>query len=49
MLIHLATEGKVAGISPEKFHEISEATKTNCPVSAALTGVPIILDAKLIS
>ena len=44
----LETEAKVAGISPEKFHEITEATKTSCPISAALASVPITLDAKLI-
>ena len=48
-LIHLETEAKVAGITPEKFHEIAEATKTGCPVSAALASVPITLDAKLVS
>ncbi len=48
-LIHLETEAKVAGITPEKFHEIAEATKTGCPVSAALASVPITLNAKLIS
>ena len=47
-LIHLETEAKVAGITPEKFHEIAEETKTGCPVSAALASVPITLDAKLI-
>jgi len=48
-LIHLETEARVTGISPEKFHDITEATKTSCPVSAALASVPITLDAKLIS
>jgi lipoyl-dependent peroxiredoxin len=48
-LIHLETEARVTGISPEKFHDIAEATKTSCPVSAALASVPITLDAKLIS
>jgi osmotically inducible protein OsmC len=47
-LIHLETEAKVPGISPEQFHDIAEATKTSCPVSAALASVPITLDAKLI-
>ena len=49
MLIHLETEAKVSGITPEKFHEIAEATKTGCPVSAALASVPITLNAKLVS
>ncbi len=48
-LIHLETEARVPGIDPKKFQEIAEATKTGCPVSAALTGVQITLDAKLLS
>ena len=48
-LIHLETEVRVSGINPEQFHDIAEATKTSCPVSAALASVPITLDAKLIS
>jgi lipoyl-dependent peroxiredoxin len=47
-LIHLETEARVPGITAEQFHEIAEATKTSCPVSAALASVPITLDAKLI-
>ena len=47
-LIHLETEVRVPGISPEKFQEIAEATKTGCPVSAALASVPITLTAKLV-
>ena len=47
--IHLETEARVPGITPEQFHDIAEATRTSCPVSAALASVPITLDAKLIS
>jgi osmotically inducible protein OsmC len=47
-LIHLETEARVPDITLEQFHEIAEATKTSCPVSAALASVPITLDAKLI-
>jgi len=47
-LIHLATEARVPGITPEQFHDIAEATRTSCPVSVALASVPITLDAKLI-
>jgi len=46
--IHLTCEGKVPGIDEAKFKEISEAAKTGCPVSKALTGVKITLDAKLV-
>lgn len=45
--IHLKTVATVPGISPEKFQEVAEATRTGCPVSAALTGVEISLDARL--
>jgi lipoyl-dependent peroxiredoxin len=46
--IHLDTEAAVPGVSPEKFLEIAEATKSGCPVSAALTGVNITLHAHLV-
>lgn len=46
-LIHLVVEAKVPGISAEEFLKIAEATKEGCPVSAALTGVPITLTAHL--
>ncbi len=48
-LIHLEVQARVLGISAEKFQEIAEATKTGCPVSAALASVPITLDAKLVN
>lgn len=46
--IHLDCEAVVPGISPDKFQELAEDAKINCPVSAALTGVKITLDARLI-
>jgi osmotically inducible protein OsmC len=46
--IKLTTQAKVPGVDPKKFQEIATATKTGCPVSAALSAVPIELDAKLI-
>lgn len=45
--IHLVTEATVPGISEEKFQEIAEAAKNGCPVSKALTGPEITLDATL--
>lgn len=45
---HLVSKAKVPGISPEKFHEIAEVTKLGCPVSRALGGVEISLEAELI-
>lgn len=46
-LIHLDTVAVVPGVSAEEFAQIAEATKSGCPVSAALTGVEITLDARL--
>ena len=46
--ITLATEGNVPGIDDAKFQGIAEDAKRNCPVSQALTGVKISLQAKLV-
>lgn len=46
--IHLDCEAKVAGVNEEAFHELAEAAKSGCPVSVALSNVPITLSAKLI-
>jgi osmotically inducible protein OsmC len=46
--IELQTEGKVPGIDEETFHDKAEAAKEGCPVSQALAGVEIRLQAKLI-
>jgi len=46
--IELATEADVVDIDEAKFQEIAAATKKGCPVSRALTGTEIILDAKLV-
>ena len=45
--IALQTEADVPGIDPATFREQAEAAKKGCPVSRALTGVQIELDAKL--
>lgn len=45
--IHLDLTAKVPGISEEKFAELSAAAKTGCPVSRALSAVPISLTSKL--
>jgi osmotically inducible protein OsmC len=47
-LIHLETEARVPGIDAQKFQEIAEGTKKNCPVSAALASVEITLTARLL-
>ncbi len=46
--IHLECRAQVPGVSPEKFREIAEETKTGCPISAALAAVDISLDARLV-
>ena len=45
--IELATQGEVPGIEDAQFQEIANATKSGCPVSKALTGVDIQLNATL--
>jgi osmotically inducible protein OsmC len=44
---HLTTRASVPGISEGEFAEIAEKAKKGCPVSAALTGTTITLDATL--
>ncbi len=46
--IELTTEASVPGIDEAAFHEHAEGAKKNCPVSQALAGVEILLDAKLV-
>jgi osmotically inducible protein OsmC len=45
--IHLTVRATVPGISAEGFVEAAEGAKANCPVSKALTGTTITLDAAL--
>lgn len=47
--ITLKCEGNVPGINTAQFLEHAESAKKGCPVSMALTGVEIKLDAKLVS
>ncbi len=46
--IELTTEGTVSGIDDAKFQELAAGAKANCPVSKALAGTEITLDAKLV-
>ena len=46
--IKLWCEASVPGADQKKFQEIANATKTGCPVSGALSAVPIELEAKLV-
>lgn len=45
--IHLTVEGEVPGLEDADFRAAAEDAKANCPVSQALTGTTITLDAKL--
>lgn len=45
--IKLTVRGKVPGLDAAGFAKAAEAAKTGCPVSKALTGVDITLDAAL--
>jgi lipoyl-dependent peroxiredoxin len=47
--ITLKCEGNVPKITPNDFLELAELAKKNCPVSQALTGVNIKLEAKLLA
>ena len=46
--IDLKTEAKIPNISEEDFQQQAKGAKENCPVSKALAGVDISLDAKLV-
>ncbi|PSK95686.1 osmotically inducible protein OsmC [Murinocardiopsis flavida] len=45
--IHLTVQAEVPGLSAEAFAEAAEGAKAGCPVSKALTGTTITLDASL--
>ena len=45
--IRLKVEAEVPGIDDSKFQSIAEDAKANCPVSKALSAVPISLQASL--
>jgi len=45
--IRLKTRARVPGIEPAKFRELADDAKQNCPVSKALSAVPLSLDAEL--
>ena len=44
---HLNVKASVPGLTPEKFQEIADGAKTGCPVSQALAGIEITLEASL--
>ena len=45
---HLTCEARVEGIDKAKFEELAGMAKENCPVSKALAGVEISLEANLV-
>jgi osmotically inducible protein OsmC len=45
--VHITVVGSVEGMSAEDFKAAAEGAKENCPVSKALTGTTITLDASL--
>lgn len=44
---HLLVSAKVAGIGDADFQRIADEAKSGCPVSRALAGIPITLEASL--
>ncbi len=44
---HLLVSAKVPGLTDEAFQVIAADAKTGCPVSRALSGIPITLEATL--
>lgn len=44
---HLTVRAVVPGLDAEKFAELAEGAKAGCPVSQALAGIEITLDAAL--
>jgi len=43
--IKLTVKGKVSGLSKDEFLEMAKGAKEGCPISKALSAVPISLDA----
>ena len=48
MSIHLETSAVIAGLSEALFSEAAEEAKASCPISRALSGIPITLRAQLV-
>ena len=46
--VHLTVTGTVAGLDAAEFGRMADDAKANCPVSKALTGTTITLDAELV-
>ena len=46
--ITLSTEGEVPGVDDAQFQRLAERAKATCPVSLALAGTEIALEARLV-
>ena len=44
---HLLVSARVPGITEAEFEALAEDAKQNCPISTALTGIPITIEAEL--
>ena len=44
---HLLVSASVPGITEDEFEAFAEDAKVNCPISQALTGIPITIEAEL--
>ena len=44
---HLLVSARVPGITESEFEAFAEDAKVNCPISKALTGIPITIEAEL--
>jgi osmotically inducible protein OsmC len=44
---HLLVSASIPGMTEATFHTFAEDAKANCPISQALAGVPITLEATL--
>lgn len=47
--IHLTTRARVPGISENEFYRFADIAKETCPVSQALAGAKITLEARLLA
>jgi osmotically inducible protein OsmC len=47
--ITLHLDGKVTGMEESKFMELAQGAKEGCPISKALSSVPITLEANFTS
>jgi len=44
---HLLVSAKVPGIAEDEFERLADEAKQTCPISQALAGIPITIEASL--